>query len=78
MGGIDPQLAAVDFLTVELTDRFRGLGFTRELHKREAPRTAGFAVYPNVNVRDVSSCAESGGQLLFSGAKTQIANKDLR
>jgi hypothetical protein len=77
-GGVHPQLAAIHLLSVETADGLGGLGFGFELDEGKAARPTGFTVGADVNVLDLAGCSESSRELLFSGAKTEIANEDLR
>ena len=56
--GVDAELAAVDFLTVETPDRLSRFGFTGEFNERKATRAARLTVRAEVHVLDLSSSAE--------------------
>jgi hypothetical protein len=74
--GVDPQLSAIDLLTVEAAYRLRRFRLAGELDEGEPSRAAGFAVDSDVNVRDLSGCSECGGELLLCSAEAQVTNVD--
>ena len=73
---VHPQGPSIHLLPVEAANRFCGLRLGRKLYEGEAPRSAGFPVGADMYVRDLTCCAEGFGELLLSGAKTQVANED--
>jgi hypothetical protein len=77
-GGVHTQLPSIDLLAVEAADSLGGLCFRLELDKCKATRPTGFTVDADVDMLDLAGCSESSRELLFSGAKTEIANEDLR
>jgi hypothetical protein len=75
--GVDPELAAIDLLTIETPDGLGRLRLAGELDEREATRAPGFPVRTDVYVGDLSGGGEGVGELLLGGAETQVANKNL-